>query len=106
MSTVVEIEQAVRQLSPEELAAFRAWFAEFDAAAWDLEFEQDVRAGALQGGPPGRLFTVTNHGERALAADDPQEAVAEQPVVAEDCDSDGRHGGMRRDAMRSHAARQ
>jgi len=31
MSTLQEAEQVVRQLSPEELSAFRKWFAEFDA---------------------------------------------------------------------------
>ncbi len=30
MNTVNEIEQAIRQLSPEELAEFRVWFAEFN----------------------------------------------------------------------------
>ena len=47
MSSVPEIERAIRQLSPEELATFRAWFAEFDAASWDRQFEQDVAAGRL-----------------------------------------------------------
>jgi hypothetical protein len=36
-------------LSPEELAEFRAWFLEFDAAAWDRQFEQDAAAGQLDG---------------------------------------------------------
>jgi len=47
MSTVDKIKEAIRQLSPEELAAFRAWFAEFDAAVWDQQFEEDVAAGRL-----------------------------------------------------------
>ena len=47
MSTLNEIEQAVSQLSPEDLAAFRAWFAEFDAELWDRQFEEDVKAGQL-----------------------------------------------------------
>ncbi|NJL83926.1 MAG: hypothetical protein HC890_15115 [Chloroflexaceae bacterium] len=42
-----EIEQAVRQLSPEEISAFRAWFAAFDAELWDRQFEADVAAGHL-----------------------------------------------------------
>ena len=45
MSTVHEIEAAVRQLSRQELAAFRDWFSEFDADAWDRQLESDVRAG-------------------------------------------------------------
>lgn len=47
MSKVEAIEQDVQGLSPSELAAFREWFLEFDAAAWDRQFEQDVRAGKL-----------------------------------------------------------
>lgn len=47
MSTVQDIEAAVRRLPEKELSSFRAWFAEFDAAAWDKQFEQDVAAGRL-----------------------------------------------------------
>jgi hypothetical protein len=47
MSTVQEIKEAICQLSPEELAAFRTWFAEFDANVWDQQFEQDVATGRL-----------------------------------------------------------
>lgn len=47
ISTVQEIESAVRQLPREDLAVFRAWFAEFDACAWDQQFEEDVAAGRL-----------------------------------------------------------
>ena len=47
MSTVREIEDAIRKLHDDELTAFRAWFAEFDAAAWDRQFEQDVADGRL-----------------------------------------------------------
>jgi hypothetical protein len=47
MSTVPEIEKAIQQLSSEELAKFREWFAEFDAAVWDQQIEQDARSGKL-----------------------------------------------------------
>jgi hypothetical protein len=47
MSNLQEIEQAVSQLSSEDLAAFRDWFAEFDAEIWDRQFEKDVAAGRL-----------------------------------------------------------
>ncbi|MGH7958107.1 MAG: hypothetical protein ACREH8_14035 [Opitutaceae bacterium] len=47
MSTLHEIENAVRQLSRQELLAFRDWFSKFDAAAWDKQFEEDVAAGRL-----------------------------------------------------------
>lgn len=35
------------QLSQAELEHFRAWYAEFDADAWDRQIEQDVVAGKL-----------------------------------------------------------
>ncbi len=47
MSTVQEIEAAIRKLPDDDLAAFRAWFAEYDADAWDRQFEQDVAEGRL-----------------------------------------------------------
>lgn len=47
MRTIQDIELAVQQLTDEELAAFRAWFAEYDAAVWDRQFEEDVAAGRL-----------------------------------------------------------
>jgi hypothetical protein len=47
MSTIEEIEDAVRRLSPEQRAAFRAWYAEFDADEWDRQLEADVAAGRL-----------------------------------------------------------
>lgn len=47
MRPVEELEQAVRELSPEQLAEFRRWFAEFDARLWDAELEADVAAGCL-----------------------------------------------------------
>ncbi|MBD0389475.1 MAG: hypothetical protein ICV54_23970 [Nostoc sp. C3-bin3] len=39
---ITNIEFAVSQLSSEDLAAFRSWFTEFDAAAWDKQIEKDV----------------------------------------------------------------
>lgn len=47
MLDVKAIESAVARLSADDLAAFRAWFAEFDAAQWDAQFEQDVSTGRL-----------------------------------------------------------
>ena len=49
MSSVKDIEAAVSKLSREELSSFRAWFVDFDAEAWDGQFEQDVSAGRLDG---------------------------------------------------------
>lgn len=47
MSNLGTIEEKIRALSPEELAEFRRWFAEFDAASWDRQLELDVKAGKL-----------------------------------------------------------
>jgi len=47
MRTIQEIENAVQRLPEQELYSFRSWFEEFDACAWDKQFEQDVRSGKL-----------------------------------------------------------
>jgi len=45
--TVKEIEQAVVQLSKNQLAEFRAWYEKFDADVWDRQIEEDIAAGKL-----------------------------------------------------------
>jgi hypothetical protein len=47
MRKVEKLEDEIRALSSEELAAFREWFREFDAEAWDREIEADALAGKL-----------------------------------------------------------
>ena len=47
MTLVSEIEIAVKKLSRDELSAFRDWFQEFDAEAWDKQFEADAASGRL-----------------------------------------------------------
>lgn len=47
MTSLEQIEVAVRGLSDEDRAIFRAWFAEFDADEWDRQLESDVAAGRL-----------------------------------------------------------
>jgi hypothetical protein len=47
--TTEDIEKAVEQLSPRELARFRAWFEKFDARQFDGAIERDVHAGKLDG---------------------------------------------------------
>ena len=47
MTQVEKLEQTVEQLSPDELATFRSWFIEFDAAEWDRQIEIDSEAGKL-----------------------------------------------------------
>lgn len=57
MTTAEDIEKAVEQLPPGELARFRAWFEAFDAEQFDATIERDARAGKLDA-----------HAEEALAA--------------------------------------
>jgi hypothetical protein len=47
MTKIQDIEKAVEQLSPEDLAKFRAWFEEFDARAFDERIERDAKSGKL-----------------------------------------------------------
>jgi hypothetical protein len=45
--TLNELENAVANLPSDELAQFRAWFADYDAEAWDRQIEADAAAGRL-----------------------------------------------------------
>jgi hypothetical protein len=45
MENIKSIEKAVESLPPSDLAEFRRWFAEYDAAAWDKQIEQDATSG-------------------------------------------------------------
>ena len=47
MTKLDEIQSAVEQLPPEELARFRAWFEELQARLWDEQIERDIKAGKL-----------------------------------------------------------
>jgi hypothetical protein len=42
MSKIDQIEKEVQGLKPDELQAFRKWFWDFDAEAWDRQFEKDA----------------------------------------------------------------
>lgn len=48
MSRVEHIEGQVKDLNPEELKAFRDWFAAYDAEAWDAQIEADSKTGKLR----------------------------------------------------------
>ena len=48
MSRLEHIEGQVKSLSPEELKAFRDWFASFDAERWDAQIEADAKSGKLR----------------------------------------------------------
>lgn len=45
--TVREIESAIAQLPPKELAELAAWLQEYHQQAWDKEIEDDLEAGRL-----------------------------------------------------------
>ena len=47
MGDIENIEERIKELSPEELTSFREWFIHFDAEAWDRQFESDAKAGKL-----------------------------------------------------------
>lgn len=47
MTKLESLEKEVESLSSRELAAFRAWFAEYDWALWDRQLEQDADSGRL-----------------------------------------------------------
>jgi hypothetical protein len=47
MTTIREIEDAVKRLPERQLSRFRAWFEEFDARQWDYQFERDVQEGRI-----------------------------------------------------------
>lgn len=47
MNKIENIENEVRGLTAPELAAFRKWFLEFDADAWDQQLERDNASGKL-----------------------------------------------------------
>ncbi len=47
MTKLQDIEKAVTNLAPAELAKFRAWFDAFDAARFDDRLARDAESGKL-----------------------------------------------------------
>ena len=47
ITTLETAEKIVSQLSLDELARFRQWFAEYDGEMWDEQIEADAEAGKL-----------------------------------------------------------
>ena len=45
MTTVAQISGAVKRLPRKDLARFRKWLAEYDAAIWDRQLVADAAAG-------------------------------------------------------------
>jgi hypothetical protein len=49
MTKVEQLEQEIASLSQKDLNEFRRWYAQFDAATWDRQFDADAESGALNG---------------------------------------------------------
>lgn len=47
MTKLEDIEKAIETLPATELARFRVWFEQFDAARFDEKIERDAKAGRL-----------------------------------------------------------
>jgi len=47
MTTIEDIKDAVKRLTPEQLIEFREWFTEFDADLWDRQMDRDAASGKL-----------------------------------------------------------
>jgi len=47
MTRLQKLVREIAELTPDELAAFRKWFQEYDAEAWDEQIERDAVAGRL-----------------------------------------------------------
>jgi hypothetical protein len=61
MGNIHSIEKAVEALPPSQLAEFRRWFAEFDAATWDVQIEQDAETGKLDDLAAEALSVTVQH---------------------------------------------
>jgi hypothetical protein len=48
MSDLEELKRRIRELSPEDLAKFRARFVELDHLLWDGQVETDAKSGKLE----------------------------------------------------------
>ena len=47
MGKLERLQQEIAAMTPEERAAFDAWYLAFENDAWDRRIERDVEAGAL-----------------------------------------------------------
>jgi len=47
MTIIEKLERDIEKLNPTELAAFRQWFAKYDADEWDRQFEENAKSGKL-----------------------------------------------------------
>ncbi len=47
MTNIEKLENDVQKLGQEELATFREWFRQYDAAEWDQQIVEDIREGRM-----------------------------------------------------------
>jgi len=47
MTKLEQIEKSVLELDTSDLEKFAAWFEKLQAERWDMQFETDVKSGAL-----------------------------------------------------------
>lgn len=48
MSTLVEIQEAVRALPEDEFGVFSSWFEQYEEERWDRQIERDQKSEPLQ----------------------------------------------------------
>lgn len=48
MTTIAEIQEAVRTLPESELQAFSSWFDQFEEERWNRQIERDQKSGPLR----------------------------------------------------------
>lgn len=48
MTTIAEIEEAVRGLPEDQFTAFSSWFQEYEQQRWDQQIKRDQKAGPLR----------------------------------------------------------
>jgi hypothetical protein len=66
MTKIEDIEKAISNLSPDELAEFRACFEVFDSAQFDAKIERDAQAGKLDGFADAAIAEFTDGRAREL----------------------------------------
>jgi len=47
MTKLKNLEREVQRLTRDEMAAFRAWFREYDSDAWNRQIEEEIQTGKL-----------------------------------------------------------
>ena len=70
MSTVMEIEQAIEKLPAEDLFELSRWIANRFSDTWDLQIENDIRAGRLDDLAAEALQEHRAGGSRAFPLDE------------------------------------